>query len=605
MAKAISYGKNIADFDPRPMPNRDGNSPSIDMNFSGINAVVRTHSERLAALSYSLNIVSAASGSSVSPANPSASIGLAAVNGSASTYMRSDAAPALSQAITPTWSALHTFTLAPKVSAFAGGGALMVVTDNVGQLGTQAIPTGATGANPTGTIGLSAVNGAAATFLRSDGAPALSQAIVPTWTGAHTFSTGIYPSYAVKGAVTYLTRDQYHGLVPFASGAPWTSTLVTFSPTSILQTSSGAALHSAYLTYTTGFNSAGKGFYGKYKFKYVNSSQTPLFGVNSSPTSLFPNMGSMKFTGANTLGIGQVGGGTVTTGFPSFTFVAGTTYTMYVTYLMTDATHHTTSFRLFDSAGTTLLNSGTVENISGSYAGTFYLGLFCQEDTGTGELLDIVTYGLDTDTGGGLLYSNSTFVYDERTQCVGIGTASPTFGLDVNNSLRVTGSISLPNQTASRALFTSSTSGVTTNAIIGTGNVVMSISPTLTGTISAAAANFSGTVALSGILKFSSATFSNANATISAGTTYLAQIGTMSASRTVTLPAASAYARGAIIIIADESGTCTVANSLVITRAGSDTINGATTKTVGVVGGYDVCILMSDGTSKWTVLSSI
>ncbi|PIQ80376.1 MAG: hypothetical protein COV79_00785, partial [Parcubacteria group bacterium CG11_big_fil_rev_8_21_14_0_20_41_14] len=44
------------------------------------------------------------------------------------------------------------------------------------------------GANPSGTVGLTAVNGSATTFLRSDGAPALSQAIVPTWTGTHTFS---------------------------------------------------------------------------------------------------------------------------------------------------------------------------------------------------------------------------------------------------------------------------------------------------------------------------------------------------------------------------------------------------------------------------------
>lgn len=51
---------------------------------------------------------------------------------------------------------------------------------------------GATGANPTGTIGLAAVNGSAATFVRSDGAPALSQSIAPTWTGAHIF----------RGAVT-------------------------------------------------------------------------------------------------------------------------------------------------------------------------------------------------------------------------------------------------------------------------------------------------------------------------------------------------------------------------------------------------------------------
>ncbi len=59
-----------------------------------------------------------------------------------------------------------------------------------------------TGANPTGTIGLTAVNGTAVTYMRSDGAPALSQAIVPTWTGVHTFAnaagtfnTNTNPSY--------------------------------------------------------------------------------------------------------------------------------------------------------------------------------------------------------------------------------------------------------------------------------------------------------------------------------------------------------------------------------------------------------------------------
>lgn len=45
-------------------------------------------------------------------ANPSGSLGLSAVNGSATTWMRSDGAPALSQAIAPTWSASHTFTSA-------------------------------------------------------------------------------------------------------------------------------------------------------------------------------------------------------------------------------------------------------------------------------------------------------------------------------------------------------------------------------------------------------------------------------------------------------------------------------------------------------------
>ncbi len=51
--------------------------------------------------------------------------------------------------------------------------------------GTPSIPTGA---NPSASAGLSAVNGSASTFMRSDGAPAISQSIVPTWTGVHTYS---------------------------------------------------------------------------------------------------------------------------------------------------------------------------------------------------------------------------------------------------------------------------------------------------------------------------------------------------------------------------------------------------------------------------------
>jgi hypothetical protein len=48
----------------------------------------------------------------------------------------------------------------------------------------------AVSANPGTNIGLSVVNGTATTYMRSDGAPALSQAIAPTWTAAHTFTPG-------------------------------------------------------------------------------------------------------------------------------------------------------------------------------------------------------------------------------------------------------------------------------------------------------------------------------------------------------------------------------------------------------------------------------
>jgi hypothetical protein len=61
-------------------------------------------------------------------ANPSATIGLTAVNGSASTFMRSDAAPALSQAIVPTWTGLHTFSRTASASGGSGRGVIISPT---------------------------------------------------------------------------------------------------------------------------------------------------------------------------------------------------------------------------------------------------------------------------------------------------------------------------------------------------------------------------------------------------------------------------------------------------------------------------------------------
>ena len=219
-------------------------------------------------------------------ANPTASVGLAAVNGSATTALRSDGAPALSQAIAPTWTELHTFSNAtlgallssttPRLdlietdaaanntrwglsvaaeqlqmfvrndanssgtnfmavnrtantidsidftataATFSGTlastgalsgstltagtvtstGSLLVNTTvsvrdatnlfNTGTVPAARLPGSFNGfANPTASVGLSAVNGSAATAMRSDGAPALSQSIAPTWTATHIFS---------------------------------------------------------------------------------------------------------------------------------------------------------------------------------------------------------------------------------------------------------------------------------------------------------------------------------------------------------------------------------------------------------------------------------
>jgi hypothetical protein len=59
------------------------------------------------------------------------------------------------------------------------------------------------GANPSASVGLTAVNGSAATFMRSDASPALSQIIAPTMTGTWTFAnTTVQTVFNNSGAGT-------------------------------------------------------------------------------------------------------------------------------------------------------------------------------------------------------------------------------------------------------------------------------------------------------------------------------------------------------------------------------------------------------------------
>lgn len=104
------------------------------------------------------------------------------LKGSTSTYQTSAAA---SSDIVSLWTGTCTGT----TNVLAGGGSCV------------ALPAGASSANPTASVGLSIVNGSATTFMRSDAAPALSVAIVPTWTGAHTFanSVAIAPTATAPG----------------------------------------------------------------------------------------------------------------------------------------------------------------------------------------------------------------------------------------------------------------------------------------------------------------------------------------------------------------------------------------------------------------------
>ena len=87
-------------------------------------------------------------------------------------------------------------------------------------------------ANPAASLGLTTINGSATTAMRSDGAPALSQAIVPTWTGIHTFSNANYSALFTGGNVgigttTPATKLEIAGQIKITGGSPGTGKVLT------------------------------------------------------------------------------------------------------------------------------------------------------------------------------------------------------------------------------------------------------------------------------------------------------------------------------------------------------------------------------------------
>lgn len=77
---------------------------------------------------------------------------------------------------------------------------------------------------------------------------------------------------------------------------------------------------------------------------------------------------------------------------------------------------------------------------------------------------------------------------------------------------------------------------------------------------------------------------------------------TLTAVRTLTLPAANAINKGEPILISDAAGAINGSNTITVARAGSDTINGISS--VSISAQYGVYLFFSDGSSKWTYLAA-
>lgn len=85
--------------------------------------------------------------------------------------------------------------------------------------GTWAVPAYPTGANPTGSVGLSAVNGVSTHFMRADASPAIDLGISPTWTAAHSFSAGVSTTtLAMTGALTGATSGAFSTTMTVGGG---------------------------------------------------------------------------------------------------------------------------------------------------------------------------------------------------------------------------------------------------------------------------------------------------------------------------------------------------------------------------------------------------
>jgi len=107
------------------------------------------------------------------------------------------------------------------------------------------------------------------------------------------------------------------------------------------------------------------------------------------------------------------------------------------------------------------------------------------------------TFTTATVTTGNITTVNATTVDATNVEVTNIkakdGTAAVQIA-DTTGVVSVTAAPILTALTASQAVFTNASKALVSNAITGTGNVVMSASPTLTGTVTAAAITASGTV---------------------------------------------------------------------------------------------------------------
>jgi hypothetical protein len=262
-------------------------------------------------------------------------------------------------------------------------------------------------------------------------------------------------------------------------------------------------------------------------------------------------------------------------------------------YVRTDTTNNI--------ADGNIINATDLDNEFDGIQAAFNSSTGHNHDGTTGEGAPILVLGPTQDVVVG-----ASAVTPKTTNTVDVGSSSLKFkdlwlagNASIGGTLAVTGVATLTAQpvlsslTASRAVFTDGSKGLVSNAITGTGNVVMSASPTLTGTIGGENATLSGTLAVTGV------------ATLTAQPI----VSSLTASRAVFSDGSKGLVSNAITgtgnVVMSASPTLTgTINAEALTTSSTVTLNGGTANGVAFLNGSKVLTTGSALTFDGVVLLS-
>lgn len=240
-----------------------------------------------------------------------------------------------------------------------GTGAATFVSNTL-NIPTPVIPAAA---NPTGTVGLTAVNGSATTFLRSDGAPALSQSIIPTWTGLHTFQAGwlstasstVVGNFTVQGATTTLNST-----LRVATSSPVAFQICDIFGTCTVTVNTASTTGSIFtVAATTSTNSLTNALFMVDQYGHLTASSTAKITVGACGTG-----GGVLGTNAND----TAGDVTTGTGASSCALTFGAVYSATPIVIITDnSTGATVDVSARSTTGFTVALSTSLSTIDFSY----------------------------------------------------------------------------------------------------------------------------------------------------------------------------------------------------------------------------------------------